>query len=131
MIVPNTSPSPGSFPGEKVAFLAALKAAERSWGSPLEVRQEITLPVRFTRTVTIIVPPVPAALALLGYSADGTFTAAPARDSLTTGAFGSALVDEFKALVDVGDGVSGSALVAGDSVAVDDVEEPTGVAKNS
>ena len=131
MIVPTTSPLPGSFPGEKVAFLAAFKAAERSCESPLEVRQETTLPVWFTRTVTMIVPSIPAALALLGYSADGTFTAAPARDSLTAGAFGSALVDALAALGVVGDAVSDPAPVDGDADALDDVEGPAGVDKNS
>ena len=113
MIVPNTSPSPGSFPGENVAFLAALKAAERSCESPVDVRQETTFPVRFTLTVTMIVPPVPAAFARLGYSADGTFTTAPARDSLTTGAFGSVLAGTEES-VPVGDVVSDGTPVAGE-----------------
>ena len=78
----------------------------------------------------MIVPPIPAALALLGYSADGTLTAAPARDSLTTGAFGSALVD-LLALVVVGDGAPVGTPVDGDAVAVDGVDGPAGVVGNS
>ena len=87
--------------------------------------------MRFTRIVTMIEPAVPAALALLGYSADGTFSAAPARDSLTTGAFGSALGGASAALVVVGDGAPDSTPVDGDAVAVDDVEVSAGVARNS
>ena len=56
MIVPKVSPVPGSLSGEKVAFLAALIAAARSCELPDEERHETTLPVRLTRTVTMIVP---------------------------------------------------------------------------
>lgn len=88
-MVPTTSPLPGSLSGEKLAFLAALIAAARRSESPGEVRHEITLPDRLTRIDTVIAPSIPARLALEGYSAPGTFTTAPASESLTTGAFGS------------------------------------------
>ena len=60
VMVPTTSPFPGSFSRAKLAFLAALIAAARSCESPAEERHEITLPARFTRMVTVIAPPIPA-----------------------------------------------------------------------
>ena len=111
MMVPTTSPLPGSLSGEKLAFLAALIAAARSCESPGEVRHEITLPDRLTRIVTVIVPSVPARLDLAGYSASGTLTTAPASVSLTTGAFGSS-VGVRVALSFVGSG-AGAVAVSG------------------
>ena len=78
----------------------------------------------------MIVPPIPAALALFGYSAVGILTAAPARDSLTTGAFGSALLDAAAGLVVAGVGAADSPPVDGDAVPVDEVEGPAGVDEN-
>ena len=106
------SPDPGSFSEEKVAFRAAWIAAARSCESPGEERHEMTLPERFTRIVTVIVPSVPARLALEGYSAAGTLMAAFASVSLTTGAFGSA----FGAFVALLESVS---VGAGDVVVAD------------
>ena len=65
--------------------MAAFKAAARNRASPGDVSHEITLPSRFTRTVTVIVPETPAVLALMGYSALGSLISVPARGPPVTG----------------------------------------------
>ena len=87
-------------------------AAARSCESPGEERHEITLPERFTRTVTVMVPSIPARLALEGYSAAGIFRAAFASVSPTTGAFGSAF-GAFVALLSAVAVGAGEVAVAG------------------
>ena len=49
-----------------MAFFAAFNAAARSWESPSKVRHDMTLPARFTRTTTVIVPWIPLLLAFSG-----------------------------------------------------------------
>src|SRR5262252_8480501 len=93
-MVPTTSPLPGSFAGSKVELFAAFKAAARRRESPDEVRQEMTFPLRLTRTVTVMLPEIPSLRARAGYSAGVNLRSVPASNSPVTGEFpfGSATV---------------------------------------